>query len=274
MNAQEKTQQGRYFRTWKVDQPVGAIVLIHGLGEHCQRYDHVAAALNKAKFSVYSMDLPGHGQSEGLRGHIDSFNEYSDSTLILLHKAEQELPQVPKFLIGHSMGGLIATQFLLEYQDRFRGAILSGPAIQSPQEPPAWQIAVIKSVAQIFPKAKMLALDATGISKDPEVVEKYMNDPLISQEKLSARFLVAMTGAMNEVKARCNEITLPLLLMHGSLDPMTSPEGTDFLYQNSKSSDKEKHIWDGLLHEIFNEPEKDKVLTLMVDWLKQRSTSA
>ena len=271
MNVQETTQEGLYFRTWKVDKPIGAIVLIHGLGEHCERYDYVAEVLNKAKFTVYSMDLPGHGRSVGPRGHIDSFDDYGKSALMLLQKAEQELPQVPKYLIGHSMGGLIATQFLLEYQDRFRGAVLSAPAIESPQEPPAWQVVVIKSIARMLPKAKMLALDASGVSKDPEVVEKYMNDPLVSQEKLSARFLVAMTDVMDEVKARCNEITLPLLLMHGSDDPMTSPEGTEFLYQNCKSADKEKHILDGLLHEIFNEPEKDKVLTLTVDWLQKRS---
>ena len=271
MNVQETNEDGLYFRTWKVDKPIGAVVLIHGLGEHCQRYDYIASKLNKAKLTVYSLDLPGHGRSDGPRGHIESFDDYAKSVLMLLQKAEKELPQIPKYLIGHSMGGLIAAQFLLEYQDRFRGAVLSGPAIQSPQEPPAWQVVIIKSIARILPKAKMLALDASGISKDPEVVEKYMNDPLVSQEKLSARFLVAMTGVMEEVKVRCNEITLPLLLMHGSEDPMTSPVGTEFLFENCKSVDKEKHIFKGLLHEIFNEPEKEKVIQKTINWLKQRS---
>jgi len=97
------------------------------LGEHCQRYDHVAQALNNQGYSVYSMDLPGHGNSTGTRGHIDRFTDYLKATEILLERAENELPQTPKFILGHSMGGLIVSQFLLEHQDRFRGAILSGP---------------------------------------------------------------------------------------------------------------------------------------------------
>ena len=272
MNIHEETQNGLYYRTWKAKTTNAAVILVHGLGEHCQRYDHVAQALNNQGYSVYSMDLPGHGNSTGTRGHIDSFKDYLKATETLLERAEDELPQSPKFILGHSMGGLIVSQFLLEHQDRFRGAVLSGPAIQSPQEPPAWQVALIKGIASIFPNAKMLALDASGISRDSEVVAKYNADPLINKGKLSAKFLVCLTEAMDSIKARANEITLPILLMHGSKDPMTAPEGTKFLYERCKSTDKEKHILDGLLHEIFNEPEKETIIELTLNWLNQRSS--
>lgn len=271
MNIQEETQNGLYYRTWKAKQATAAVILVHGLGEHCQRYDHVAKALTNKGYSLYSMDLPGHGKSTGPRGHIDGFSDYLKATETLLERAEDELPQAPKFILGHSMGGLIVSQFLLEHQDRFRGAMLSGPAIQSTQEPPAWQVALIKGIARVFPTAKMLALDASGVSRDPKVVTKYNADPLVDKSKLSAKFLVSLTEAMDKIKQRANEITLPILLMHGSEDSMTSPEGTDFLYNNCKSTDKEKHILDGLFHEIFNEPEQDTVIELTLNWLVQRS---
>ena len=271
MNIKEEIINGLYFRTWKAENPRAAIILIHGLGEHCQRYDHVAKRLIADNYTVMSMDLPGHGKSEGPRGHINSFDRYEKATMSLLQRAEKELPQIPKFLIGHSMGGLIASHFLLENQDRFKGAILSGPAIQSPQEPPAWQVAIIRGINSLFPKAKMIALDAQGVSRDPAVVEAYMNDPLVSKEKLTARFLVSLTDTMDEVKRYAKQISLPLLIMHGSEDVMTSPKGSELLYETCGSQDKTCRLLDGLYHEIMNEPEQDQVISEIISWLHKRS---
>jgi len=201
--ASEKSNNELYFRHWPAEGDTKAtVMLIHGLGEHCQRYQHLAQYLNNAGYSLSSMDLPCHGKSKGLR------------------------------VLGHSMGGLIATRLLLNHQEKFQAAMLSGAAIQSPQEPPAWQVVIIKSIAKLFPKAKMLALDASAVSRDPEVVEKYMADPLISKDKLSAQFLVSMTNAMQECKDNAQRISLPLRIMHGSADVMTAPEGSEFLHNS------------------------------------------
>jgi alpha-beta hydrolase superfamily lysophospholipase len=148
--------------------------------------------------------------------------------------------------------------------------MLSGAAIQSPQEPPAWQVATIKLVAKLFPKAKMLALDASAVSRDPAVVEKYMADPLVSKEKLSAQFLVSMTEAMQQCKNNAKKITLPLKIMHGSADVMTAPSGSQLLHDTVSSSDKEVTIYQGLFHEIFNEPEGDTIFAEMVTWMDAR----
>jgi alpha-beta hydrolase superfamily lysophospholipase len=228
----ESTDDGLYYRHWPAADTKAVVILIHGLSEHCQRYEHLAASLNQSGYALSSMDLPGHGRSDGIRGHIDSFEVFQKAALALYSRTQSSHPNTPIFLLGHSMGGLIAAQLLLNHQHKFQGAMLSGAAIQSPQEPPAWQVAIIKFVAKFFPKAKMLALDASAVSRDPAVVEKYMADPMVSKEKLSAQFLVSMTEAMEQCKNHATSITLPLKIMHGSADVMTAPSGSQFLHDS------------------------------------------
>ena len=269
----ETLEQGLYFRHWPtaLDAPAKAVVmLVHGLGEHCQRYDHLASHLNLAGYALSSMDLPGHGKSDGERGHINSFTDYESAVLALHARTKVLYPDTPIFLLGHSMGGLIATKFLLGHQDKFAGAMLSGAAIQSPQEPPSWQIAIIKVIAKLFPKAQVLALDASAVSRDPAVVEKYMNDPLISQAKLSAKFLASMTNTMQECKDNAKLINVPIKIMHGSADVMTAPEGSQLLHDTVESKDKTINLYDGLYHEIFNEPEKEQIFAELVSWMDSR----
>ena len=273
--ASETLEKGLYFRHWPVaskNATKAVVVLIHGLGEHCQRYEHLAAHLNVAGFALSSMDLPSHGKSDGIRGHISSFDDFEKAILELHARTKALYPDTPLFLLGHSMGGLIATKFLLNHQDKFAGAMLSGAAILSPQEPPTWQVAIIKTIAKLFPKAPMLALDASAVSRDPEVVEHYMNDPLVSQAKLSAQFLVSMTNAMEESKEKAKFIHLPIKIMHGSADVMTAPEGSQLLHDSVGSKDKTITLYDGLYHEIFNEPEGEKIFSELVNWMEQRIT--
>lgn len=268
--ANEVLENGLYFRHWAIDAPKGVVVLVHGLGEHCQRYEHLATHLNEAGYALSSMDLPCHGQSDGIRGHVDSFDDYDSAVLMLHEHTKMRYPNTPLFLLGHSMGGLIATKFLLAHQDKFAGAMLSGAAIQSPQEPPAWQVIIIKTIAKFFPKTPVLALDASAVSRDPAVVEKYMNDPLVSHAKLSAQFLVSMTDAMDFCKDEAKFINLPLKIMHGSADVMTSPIGSQLLHDTVGSKDKTITLYDGLYHEIFNEPENEQIFSEIVDWMGAR----
>lgn len=272
--ATETLEKGLYFRHWgpanESATPKAVVMLVHGLGEHCQRYEHLGKHLNNAGYALSSMDLPCHGQSDGIRGHIDSFDVYENAVLELYSHTTALYPDVPVFLLGHSLGGLIATKFLLNHQDKFSGAMLSGAAIQSPQEPPAWQVAIIKTVAKLFPKAPMLALDASAVSRDPAVVEKYMSDPLVSHAKLSAQFLVSMTDTMDDCKDRAKFINLPIKIMHGSADVMTAPEGSQLLHDSVGSKDKTITLYDGLYHEIFNEPEGDSIFAEMVNWMGTR----
>jgi len=267
------TENGIYYRRWPLadgQQPKAVVLLVHGLGEHCERYTAIAKALNTAGYALCSLDLPGHGQSEGVRGHIDHFSDYSNAALSLHAKVLEWYPDTPIYLLGHSMGGLIAAQLLIYHQGLFKGALLSGAAIQSPQQPPAWQLSIMKGLSAIVPKMGALTLDASGISRDSAVVEKYMNDPLVNKGKLSARLLVEMSGAMGECTSRAAEISLPILIMHGGGDVVTAPAGSKFLYETISSTDKTLKIYDDLYHEIFNEPEQQDIYAELIDWLDQR----
>lgn len=270
----EATVKGRYYREWTCGaEPKGIVLLVHGLGEHCERYNKLGSVLNQAGYDLSSIDLPSHGRSDGKRGHIDAFSDFNDAVLHLYGLIKEAHPITPIHLLGHSMGGLIASSLLLDHQDKFTSALLSGAAIQSPQEPPAWQVSLITTIAKFAPKLGMLALDANGISKDPAVVDKYMKDPLVNKGKLTAGFLSEMFSTMNHVKQNAEAINLPLLIMHGTEDVMTAPEGSQFLHDNISSDNKNLKLYSGLLHEIFNEPEVDIVHFDVLNWLDSHTPS-
>lgn len=268
MTKAKQKLNGIYYRHWALTgDPSGVVLIVHGLGEHCERYNHVADALNSAGYAVASLDLPGHGQSEGTRGYVQSFSDYQDAVLNLYKQMTEAYPNLPIFLFGHSMGGLIATRLLIDQQDLFAAAMLSGPAIQSPQEPPAFQVAIIKMISALFPKLGMMTLDASGISRDPQVVADYMQDPLVNKGKLSARLLKELFANMQFCKEHAEKISLPILILHGGQDAMTAPAGSELLFNKVSSKDKELKIYDDLLHEILNEPEGDEVAAKMIAWL-------
>ena len=258
-----------YQQTWTPESEARAVVLlVHGLGEYSGRYTHVADHLTQRGVAVYALDHYGHGKSDGHAGFVERFSVYLDGVAALLERAQSEYPGPPLFLLGHSMGGLIAASFLLDHQAAFKGAVLSGPAIKSDQAPPAIVIALIKLISAIAPTLPMIQLDASGVSRDPDVVSAYTNDPLVHHGKLTARLIAEMSSAMNNTVSRAADISLPIILMHGEDDQLTSPSGSAELYEAISSSDKTLKTYPGLYHEIFNEPEQEEVLTHMSDWLE------
>jgi len=256
-------------QTWQPDNAARAsVLLIHGLGEHSSRYTHVAKHLTDRGFAVYTLDHYGHGKSDGRPGYVERFSVYLDGVTALLQLAKSEHPELPLFLVGHSMGGLIAAAYLLEQQDAFRACVLSGPAIKTDQAPPAIVVALIRLIAALAPTAPLIKLDASGVSRDQQVVDAYMSDPLVHHGKLSARLLAEMSAAMKSTLARANEIRIPVLLMHGDADQLTAPSGSVELHEQLASNDKTLKMYPGLFHEIFNEPEQDAVLADMSNWLE------
>jgi len=260
----------RLFRqTWLPDTDArAAVLLVHGLGEHSSRYEHVAEHLTGRGFAVYTLDHYGHGKSDGRMGYVERFSVYLDGVSALLGRMQTEQPQLPLFLVGHSMGGLIAAGFLLEHQAAFQACVLSGPAIKSEQAPPAVVIALIRLISALAPTVPLIQLDATGVSRDQNVVDEYVNDPLVHHGKLSARLISEMAGAMKTTLASASEIKLPIIFMHGEADILTAPSGSEEMFKKVSSPDKTLKIYPGLFHEIFNEPEKETVLADMSSWLE------
>lgn len=259
-----------YQQTWEPDEQTRAVVLlVHGLGEHSGRYAHVAEHLTSRGFAVCTFDHYGHGKSDGHAGFVERFSVYLDGVNALGSKIQAEYPSLPLFLVGHSMGGLIAAACLLANQDAFRACVLSGPALKTDQAPPALLLALNRLLSAVVPTLPMIQLDASGVSRDPAVVEAYVNDPLVFHGKLTARLIAELSKTMDNTLSRAAEIRIPVILMHGEEDQLTSPSGSQEMFANVSSADKTLRLYPGLYHEIFNEPEQEAVLADMSTWLEE-----
>ncbi len=263
-----------YYQSWQpFDRPRAVLLIAHGLAEHSGRYQNFARFFVDRGYAVYALDHPGHGESDGDRCHIRRFSQFTDGVGLLLEKVREEIPDTLVFLVGHSMGGLIATYFLIEHQSEFAGCILSGAAVQPAVEVPALQRLTIRLFGKLLPKLRHLQLDASEISRDPEVVDRYRNDPLVFTGKVSARLLEQLFSSMAGIEDQLAAIELPMLILHGSADGLALPEGSKMLHEKIRSSDKKLIIYEGLYHEIFNEPEQEDVMSDIAEWLAPRLVS-
>ncbi len=259
-----------YQQSWRPDGDAKAvIVLVHGYDEHSGRYEYFAKHCTNHGFAVHTLDHWGHGKSDGRNGFVPKFSVYHDGLSALIDGLAESDAALPRILVGHSLGGLIAATYLLEHQSQFRAAILSGPAIMAAEEPSAFLKVISGLLSKISPKLGVIGLDAKAVSRDPQVVADYMADPLVSGSKISARLGHEMMMQMDHIQSHAARISLPLLMLHGAEDSLAAAEGSRFLDANVGSTEKQLFIYPALYHEIFNEPEKDAVLNDMTDWLNR-----
>lgn len=247
-------------------RPKAVVLLAHGYAEHAGRYQHVAKRLTDAGYAVYAIDHWGHGKSDGTPGFVPRFPAFTDGLAELLTLVEVNHGDTPRLLLGHSMGGLISTLFLIERQSAFVAAALSGPAIVPGAPPSRFTIWISRFLSRFFPRLGVLALDANGVSRDPAVVAAYLADPLVYTGKIGARLGKEFMDAMAAAQAGAPKITLPILLQHGEKDSLAAVAGSQYLFDHVGSADKTLKIYPGLFHEIYNEPERDAVLDDLVGW--------
>ena len=247
-------------------RPRAIVLLAHGYAEHAGRYAHVAKRLTGAGYAVYAVDHWGHGRSDGEGGYVPRFSAFLDGMAELLTLVEINHGDTPRLLLGHSMGGLIATLFLIERQQAFVAAAVSGPAILPAQPPSRFTVWISRFLSRFFPRLGVLSLDANGVSRDPAVVEAYKADPLIYDGKIGARLGKEFMDAMAVAQADAPKIRLPLLIQHGEADRLTAPAGSRYLFDHIASADKRLEIYPGLFHEIYNEPERETVLDDLIGW--------
>lgn len=260
-----------YYRYWEPEEQARAVILlVHGAGEHCSRYQHFAEYFCARGYVVAGLDHIGHGKSDGQYGFVERFDDHLESLESYRQQVAANFPELPMILLGHSMGGLISGLFLLQHQDEFVGCALSGPAIKTELQPPALQTLLIRVLSRLAPKLGVLQLDAAGVSRDQAVVDDYCADPLVFHGKMSARMVAELFAGMNKIQAEAAMIRLPLLLMHGGEDAMAAPSGSQFLYDNVSSEEKSLKIYPGLYHEIFNEPEQQAVFADLLAWCEER----
>ncbi len=260
-----------YEQWWRPPTPQAVVIIVHGLAEHSSRYTPAATYLASQGFAVYTFDLRGHGNSDGDQAYVQSFRDYLADLGILLSRVQEREPDKSIFLFGHSLGGAIATLFVIRYLPFLRGLILSAPALKTGSSIPPLLVRLSGIVGRIAPKLATIKLEAKAISRDPQVVEAYEQDPLVYRGGILARTGAETNGAIKEIQARMEEVTLPLLIMHGTADRLTEVEGSKQLYTRAESKDKQLKLYEGLYHEILNEPEKEQVLGDMLNWLQQRA---
>lgn len=259
------------YDVWTPDVPVtGLLVLSHGLGEHARRYDHVIAELGKLGLVVYAPDHRGHGRSGGKRLELKSWSDYVVDLHELFRIARAAHPDTKNFLLGHSMGGAIALSYALEYQSELDGLMLSGPAVVLGDGTPKILIPIGKILGRIAPGVPVQSLASADVSRDPAVVAAYDSDPLVHHGKVPAGLASQLVGAMESYPALLPSLTLPVLLQHGSEDRLADVSGSRMIAEKAGSTDLTIQVYDGLFHEVFNEPEQEKVLGDLIAWLSPR----
>lgn len=260
---------GRVFwQAWLPDgEPRAVAVIVHGYAEHSGRYAHVARRLTEAGFAAYALDHTGHGRSAGSKANIDSLDGAADNVQQLLDTASAKHPGLPRFVIGHSMGGLTVAYFATRAPIDVTGIALSAPAIVI-DAGNAVQKLLAPLISRLTPNLAVVKLDSKLVSRDPEVVRAYDNDPLVYHGGVPARTATEMLNGGAFVLSHLNQLTVPVLVQQGMADGLANPMGADLIEQGAASKDKTVIRYDGLFHEIFNEPEQDKVITDLVNWLE------
>lgn len=250
------------------NHPKASVLLIHGLHEHCERYKEFGELLSNNGINVYTFDLRGHGKSEGEKHYISSVDEYVED----VNQIFAEIPKdVPLFLAGHSMGGLIAVNFLLVNKgEGINGLVLSGAALKPGKDITPFKAKLVRFIAGFFPKLKTVPVKPELVSRDKNEVNKYKNDPLIPLYGAKAGLGVALLNSMEKIKGRFSEITIPTLVMHGAEDQLTDPDGSKIFSSEAGSKDKTLQIWEGCYHEIFNEINKEEILNYTLKWIQNR----
>jgi len=255
-----------FAREWSAaEQPRGIVYLIHGLGEHSGRYAHVAAKMNQANYTVRAFDHRGHGRSEGKRGYTPSYEALLDDIQDFMTETPSDDPN-NIFLYGHSLGGNLVLNFALKRRPNISGVISTSPLILPGMKIPGIKIALGKLMNRLFPALTFPNdINPDHISRNKSVAIDYANDPLV-HNRVSARLGTSMLQAGEWALEHAQEFPLPLLLMHGSADQITSPEASKKFAEKVPVECTFK-MWEGCYHELHNEPEKDQVIAFMIDWL-------
>jgi len=259
-----------YAQSWEPEKPSkGTIALVHGLGEHIGRYEHVGIAMTNAGFALTAFDLRGHGKSGGARGHTPSYDAMMTDLDMFLDLTAGRYPGLPRFAYGHSMGGNLVINFALRRKAELEGVIATGPWLKLAFEPQPSKVTLGKLMNSIFPGfSQTSGLDTKALSRDVNVVHAYETDPLV-HDKISARLFVEMYQTGLWAFEQAVNFPLPTLLMHGSADTITSPEASRQFAQ-SAGEKVTLRIWEGCFHEIHNEPEKEEVIKTIIAWLETR----
>ncbi|MCC6698131.1 MAG: lysophospholipase [Candidatus Hydrogenedentes bacterium] len=282
MSEPDSSPRETYFKTaddirlrelaWETDRDARAAVLIvHGFGHHAACFQDVAALLNTHGFNCHALDLRGHGKSEGRRGHVASYEQALDDVRLFLGRVRERIAATPLVLFGHSMGALIAALIAAEDKSGLHGLILSSGLLRIPGHVSPLLLALAGVLGRVFPYLPVQPVDLEAISRDTSFMESMRVDSLRYFGRMNARTGLEMMKAMRRLDGCLEQIAVPLLVLHGTDDRLTDPEGSRVLHARAGSADKTVRLFDGGYHELFNDYGKEEYLSVITEWLVARS---
>ena len=251
-------------------EPRGVVVLAHGYGEHARRYDYVATRFADAGLPTYALDHRGHGRSGGKRVRVRQMSEFVGDLRSLVMIATAEHPGLPRIVLGHSMGGGIALAYGAKYPTEYDLMVLSGPAIAAHTGVSTAKALLGKMVGSVLPDLPIEQIDPDAVSRDPVVVADYKSDPLVYRGKIPAGIGKALLLVGENMPRLAAAIRAPILVVHGEQDRLVSPVGSEHLVTCVASRDVELTVYPELYHEVFNEPERDRVIDDVIAWIVAR----
>jgi len=268
-----KTSDGTklFYETLFPSKPKALVFIVHGLAEHCGRYEDFANYLMKQGYAVAMYDQRGHGRSEGRRGFAKSIEQLADDLGEILHFISKKYPDLKIFLMGHSFGGQVSINYLAMNGKEVAGTILSAPNIRVavPISPiKRWAGKVLQGIVPSLSLRNDLS--AEWISHDKKIVEAYKNDKLV-QHAITVKLGTALLDNVDRIQSLASKIKVPLLILHGGGDQITSPAGSKEFFENLKVKDRKFKIYPGFFHEILNETDKSQVYHDIAEWLDKRA---
>ena len=257
-----------YGQFWQPKTVKAIIVIVHGMGEHSGRYQHVAKKLTDNNFGVIAFDHFGHGKTEGKRGHNPGFDTVLESITKLISKAKSVFGDKPMFLYGHSMGGNAVVNYTLRKEHSLAGTIATSPMLKLAFTPPAWKISLGKIMQKIAPSITLgNELDANDVSRDKNEVKKYIEDPLV-HDKISPNFSLSFIDTGEWAIKNASSLKTPMYLLHGTGDKIIDYKGTEAFAKSSKNASLQ--LYENGYHELQNDFCKDEMLQDVVNWLNNQ----
>ena len=259
-----------YFHSYMPKKPKGILAVTHGLGEHSGRYQFLIDYFLPLNWGIHLFDHRGHGKSPGVRTHTPSFSSLTEDLGLFLKKVRGQSEGLPLFLIAHSFGGQVAVNYLANRPIPMNGAVISSPNLKLVLAVPWIKKFVARRLSFVLPTLSLGSdIDASFVSRDVKVVEKYRDDPLLSR-RMTLRMGAEILGNLERIMALAPKIKVPSLFLHGSADKITSCEGTQEFFMAMKAPHRELKVYPGYYHELFNETGKERVFADMEKWMEAR----
>jgi acylglycerol lipase len=255
-----------FTRSWRPEGKArGVVVLSHGFNSHSGYYLWVAEQLLASGLAVYALDYRGRGKSDGERYYVEKFSEYQGDLDMTVKLARSREPGLPIFILGHSAGGVIACNYVLDNQADIAGLICESFAYKVPA--PDFALSVLKGLSHLAPHAHVLKLKKEDFSRDPKVTRALLDDPLLADEVQPTKTVAEMVRADERLKRDFKLFTLPLLIIHGTKDTVTRPEGSQEFYANASSKDKTLKLYEGYFHDPLSDIGKEAVMADINSWI-------